>query len=61
MMLSTLTDNSVKEVYMIFRVYRLGRAGMGMRILVDPESERKAGRLKFLTDGYTVTPSDEDT
>ena len=43
------------EVYIIYRVYKLGQPGMGMRIIVNPQSERRKGNLKFEADKYRMS------
>ncbi len=44
-----------EEIYVIFRVYNLGRDSLNMRIYVDPEAHR--GRdLEFAEHTWTVTP-----
>lgn len=45
------------EVYVIFRVFNLGAESTGLAIYVDPEEQRRTGKLKFMTTGqYTVIP-----
>lgn len=42
------------RVYLIFRVYNLGRESLGLKIYVDPEAHR--GRtLAFAENSWTVT------
>lgn len=44
------------EVYVILRVYNLGRENMGMKIYVDPAKLESSGALRFEADQYTVSP-----
>jgi hypothetical protein len=45
-------------VYVLFRVFNLGRRSMGVVLYVDPEEHRRAGRLSFKRDKWTVVPTD---
>ncbi len=40
------------EVYAVFRVFNLGTESTGLRIYLDPEEQRRTGKLRFAT---TVT------
>ena len=42
------------EIYMILRVYNLGRPDMGLRILMDPATMKQNGELSFEPETYTV-------
>ena len=42
------------EIYIIFRVFKLGQLGMGMRMIVDPEIRRRRGELEFTAELFTV-------
>lgn len=45
------------EVYVVFRVFNLGTESTGLQIYVDPEEQRRVGRLKFTTNAkYAVVP-----
>jgi len=44
------------EIYAIFRVFNLGTESTGLRIYIDPEQQRRAGKLKFMTDQFRVIP-----
>ena len=44
------------EVYVIFRVFNLGKETMGLNIYVDPEQKRRDGILRFVSDEYKVVP-----
>ena len=45
------------EVYAVFRVFNLGTVATGLRIYVDPEEQRRTGKLRFTTtENYTVVP-----
>ncbi|KAH6866261.1 hypothetical protein B0T10DRAFT_573711, partial [Thelonectria olida] len=45
------------RVYIIFRVYNLGQASVGVKILVDPEGMRKRGELVFEAENVSVKPA----
>jgi hypothetical protein len=49
-------DAAAAEIYLIARVFNLGRSGMGLKLYVDPARLRRDGTLAFKTDKYTVTP-----
>lgn len=42
-------------VYVIFRVYNLGRDSIGVRVLVDPEGLRQRGGLQFTAESWSVS------
>lgn len=45
------------EVYVIFRVFNLGAESTGLAIYVDPQEQRRTGKLEFTTtEKYTVVP-----
>ncbi|KAI0189712.1 hypothetical protein EV127DRAFT_495663 [Xylaria flabelliformis] len=44
------------RIYIIFRVYNLGKKSIGHTIYVDPESLRTKGALKFTPEKWTVVP-----
>jgi hypothetical protein len=45
-----------RQIYVIFRVYNLGKENMNVKVYVDPEAHR--GRnLVFAVHQWTVTPS----
>jgi hypothetical protein len=44
------------EIYVIIRVFNLGRNDMDMRIYLDPKSLEEEGKLLFSADTYTVVP-----
>ena len=52
-----LGDKNQDEVYVIFRVYNLGKANTALMVYVDPEEHRRAGRLLFKSDKWTVVPA----
>jgi hypothetical protein len=45
------------EIYVVFRVYYLGKESMGLKMYVDPESLRQEQRLVFSPESYSVYPS----
>ena len=47
--------NPATEVYVILRVYNLGRRDMDMRIYVDPYTMSREKTLKFQAESYSVT------
>ncbi|KAE8325087.1 hypothetical protein BDV39DRAFT_207210 [Aspergillus sergii] len=51
------SDGFPDEVYIVFRVYRLGRDSMRVQAYVDPESLRLQGRLTFTPETYSVCPN----
>ena len=54
-----LGNSKQQEIYTIFRVFNLGKEPTGLRIYIDPEEQRRAGKLKFTTDKYAVVPGPE--
>lgn len=50
-------DEPSDEVYILARVFGLGRSRMGLRLYFDPATLRMNSELKFMADRYTVTPS----
>lgn len=42
------------DIYVIFRVYYLGRDDMGLEIYLDPERLRSQGRLAFTAEAWTI-------
>ncbi|KAE8310815.1 hypothetical protein BDV41DRAFT_566266 [Aspergillus transmontanensis] len=51
------TDGFPDEVYIVFRVYHLGRDSMRVEAYVDPESLRLQGMLTFTPETYSVCPN----
>lgn len=49
-------DRSVPNVYIIFRVFNLGRNNLGVKLYVDPEAHRLRGNLVFESQTWTVQP-----
>lgn len=46
-------------IYVILRVFNLGTESTGLMIYVNPEEQRRTGRLKFKTDAtYAVVPAE---
>jgi len=52
-------NNRQDEIYTIFRVFNLGKESTGLRIYIDPEEQRRVGKLKFTTNKYAVVPGPE--
>lgn len=44
------------SIYMIFRVFDMGKRSIGVRIYMDPDQMRLDGTLRFSADRWTVTP-----
>lgn len=58
----TFDDQTLQEfrtIYVIFRVYNLGKDDMSLRIYVDPDALRRQGVLRFTPESYSVTPGDD--
>jgi len=49
------TDDVVKNVYLIFRVFYLDTQDIGLRVYSDP------GELKFVEESYNATPKVESS
>jgi hypothetical protein len=54
-----LGNDKQDKIYTIFRVFNLGNESMGLRIYIDPEEQRRVGKLKFTTKKYAVVPGSE--
>jgi hypothetical protein len=48
-------DNQA-SVYVIFRVYNLGRDSVGMKVYVNPGLMEARGELVFTTETWSVVP-----
>ena len=48
-------ENPATEVYVILRVYNLGRRDMDMRIYVDPYTMSREKKLIFQAESYSVS------
>ncbi len=48
--------SSRENVYLVFRVFDLGKDTMGFRIYIDPEKHRRKGTLGFSSEKWTVAP-----
>ena len=50
------------QIYVILRVFKLGQKGMGVKVIVDPETKRRNGELNFEAESHTVSqnPQTED-
>ena len=49
-------DQSASQIYMIMRVYNLGKDDMGLEVYLDPEALRQNNRLRFTAESYSVVP-----
>lgn len=45
-----------REIYVVCRVYNLGRENLNVKIYVDPEAHNRDGSLVFESHSWTVTP-----
>jgi hypothetical protein len=54
---NALTPRNTDTIYVIFRVYYLGRAGMDLKIYMDPEALRLSGELEFTAETWSVVPT----
>lgn len=57
-MQDTVGGNSNK-IYVVFRVYNLGRDSMSLRIYMDPEQLRLNEELDFTAETWSVVPRSE--
>ncbi|KAK6840970.1 hypothetical protein PG987_001830 [Apiospora arundinis] len=48
------SQQSPDRIYLIFRVYNIGRSSIGLRILVDPEHLKQTGTLEFTANTWSV-------
>lgn len=52
-----LVDGQISQkIYVIFRVYDLGKESLNVKIYVDPEAYRRGGSLEFTQHTWTVRP-----
>ena len=49
-------QNSRDVVYIIFRLFNLGKDDMGLRLYVDPAQHEANGSLLFTATEWTVVP-----
>jgi hypothetical protein len=54
--ISQTQDGQLDQVYVIFRVFNLGRDDIGVRVLVDPEAMRQENQLLFTSETWSVRP-----
>jgi len=53
----TLTPGEISErIYVVFRVFDLGKESMNVKIYVDPEAHRLRNALLFESQAWTVRP-----
>ncbi|KAK7947037.1 uncharacterized protein PG986_011358 [Apiospora aurea] len=52
------SQQSPDKIYLIFRVYHIGRSSIGLRILVDPERLKQTGTLAFTANTWSVAIRD---
>lgn len=50
-------DQNQTAIYALFRVFRLGRSSMGLKIYVDPAEQKRIGKLAFTSEKYVVVPT----
>ncbi|CAG8949950.1 hypothetical protein HYFRA_00004281 [Hymenoscyphus fraxineus] len=48
--------NATNRIYVVFRVYNLGRDTLNVKVYVDPEAHRRQGTLAFAQQTWTVVP-----
>jgi hypothetical protein len=51
------SDEGADKVYLIARVFGVGRSRMGLKLYLDPWKLRRARKLRFEADVYSVTSS----
>ena len=49
-------DELATDIYIIMRVFNLGKDNVGLKLYVDPSTMEREGTLKFEPDHYIVTP-----
>ncbi|KAK2051105.1 hypothetical protein LY76DRAFT_529200, partial [Colletotrichum caudatum] len=52
---NVVTEDS-NTLHVVFRVYNLGQENIGVKVYVDPETLRLAGRLTFTGETWSVVP-----
>ena len=52
-------EDNVGRVYVIMRVFNLGKDSASVRVLVDPEGMRRRGELNFEAESWRVRPAVE--
>lgn len=50
-------NENQSAVYALFRVFGLGRTGMGLKIYIDPAEQKRVGKLALTAEKYSVTPT----
>lgn len=57
---NVLDSENTHTIYVIFRVYNLGRANrpLGLHLFLDPETLKLAGKLEFKAHSWSVAPRD---
>ena len=53
--MALVKQKPITEVYVILRVYNLGRRNMAIQYYVDPWALKVKGELEIEADSYTVT------
>jgi len=51
-------DQNQTAIYALFRVFRLGKGSMGLKIYIDPAEQRRVGKLAFTSEKYAVFPTE---
>ncbi len=51
-------NGNLASVYVVFRVFNLGKDNIGLRILVDPESMRLQDKLSFSAESWSVVAAE---
>jgi hypothetical protein len=55
-----LGNQASKEVYIILRVFNLGKNNVDMRLYVDPAGMEDKGELEFTSESWSVVPGNRD-
>lgn len=54
--ISTLSPATWPTIYMIARVFDVGKTKVDMKLYLDPENMRQEGSLVFTAETYSVVP-----
>ena len=50
-------QENMSEVYIVLRVFNLGKASASVKVLVDPEGMRLRGELNFEAESWRIRPT----
>jgi hypothetical protein len=48
-------EQTSEKIYVLFRVFNLGKENINMKIYIDPETHRRSNTLLFEAQTWTVT------